>query len=137
MTSLTLNLLLQIAAANPGAQDYTTAYKQTMETGQPLVVLVGADWCPGCQQMKHTAIPEVKRSGGLEKVAYSYVNYDQQGKLAQQLMQGSSIPQLILFHKTADGWKRQQLTGAHSAVAIKEFIDRATDSPISQVSRRQ
>ncbi len=137
MMSLTLNLLLQLAAANPGGHDYATAYRETMETGRPLVVLIGADWCPGCQQMKQTAIPEVKRSGGLSKVAFSYVNYDQQGKLAQQLMQGSSIPQLIMYYKTADGWQRQQLTGAQSAVAIQDFIGQATDAPVSQVSRRQ
>jgi thioredoxin-like negative regulator of GroEL len=137
MSSLTLNILLHLAAASPGAQDYATAYREMTETGRPMVVLIGADWCPGCQQMKLSAMPEVQRSGGLSKVAYAYVNHDESTKLAQRLMRGGSIPQLILFHKTDNGWKREQLTGAHSPSAILSFINQATDSPVQQVSRRE
>ncbi len=92
MISLTLTMLLGLAAASPASQDYATAYQQTVETGRPLVVLIGADWCPGCRQMKQAAIPEVERQGGLRKVAYAYVNSDLQPKLAGQLMNGGSIP---------------------------------------------
>jgi thioredoxin-like negative regulator of GroEL len=135
--SLALNILLQLAAANPTStaetQDYATAYKQMTETGKPLVVLIGAEWCPGCVQMKKTAMPEVKKNGGLTNVAYAYVSADDQNGLAQKLMRGGSIPQLILYYKGADGWKRQQLTGAHSPSAIQSFLDQANQVP--QVTR--
>ena len=76
MISLTLSILLQTAAVSAGAADYATAFQQATESGKPLVVLVGADWCPGCQQMKHTSIPEVERRGVLNKVAYAFVSAD-------------------------------------------------------------
>jgi len=126
MIQLTLNILLQAAALTASAQDYATAYQQTHETGRPLVVLIGADWCPGCRQMKYTAIPEVERQGGLGKVAFAMVNADNDGELAGKLMSGGTIPQLVVYHKTTTGWKRQQLTGARSATEVQSFIDQAT-----------
>jgi thioredoxin-like negative regulator of GroEL len=137
MLPLTLNILLQLAAANPNGQDYATAYQQTMETGRPLVVLIGADWCPGCRQMKQTAIPEVERQGGLRKVEYAYINSDHQSKLAGQLMQGASIPQLILFRKTESGWRRQQLTGAQSPTAIQKFLSEGESAEVAEVDHHQ
>ncbi len=136
MVHLTMNILLQAAAVTAGGQDYATAYKQTSESGRPLVVLVGADWCPGCRQMKQTAIPEVEKRGGLDAVAFAYVNTDQDSSLASKLMKGGSIPQLILYHKTETGWKRQQLTGAHSPADIQSFIQRGIDASVPKISSR-
>lgn len=133
MISLALNLLLQATAVTATARDYATAYQQTTESGRPLVVLIGADWCPGCRQMKQTAIPQVERAGGLEKVAFAYVNTDQQGDLAGKLMRGGSIPQLVMYQKTATGWKRQQLTGAHSPSAIQQFLNQAVEAPAEKL----
>jgi thioredoxin-like negative regulator of GroEL len=137
--SLTLNMLLQVATVGAGAarQDYTSAYHQTAESGRPLVVLIGADWCPGCRQMKYTAIPELEKKGGLSKVAFAYVNTDQQGELARKLMSGGSIPQLVMYHKTDSGWKRQQLTGVQSLSAIRAFLDQATDPEVTDLSSRE
>lgn len=129
MFPLILTLVLQAAAIAPAGHDYATAFKQTEETGKPLVVLIGADWCPGCRQMKYTTIPELEKKGGLRNVAFAYVNTDRQSELAGKLMRGGSIPQLVLFRKTDAGWKRQQLTGAQSTSSIEDFIARATDSP--------
>ena len=56
------------------------------------------------------------------------VNSDKQHELAGKLMQGQSIPQLILFRKTATGWSREQLTGAHSVQETQSFISRSADS---------
>jgi thioredoxin-like negative regulator of GroEL len=137
MIQLTLNLLMQAAAVTAGGQDYATAFKETADTGRPLVVLIGADWCPGCRQMKYTAIPEVEKKGGLSKVAFAYVNTDQQSDLAGKLMQGGSIPQLVMYQKTETGWKRQQLTGAQSPSDIQAFLDRAKEAPIAELSSRE
>ena len=137
MIQLTLTMLLQAAAVTAAGQDYATAYQQTAESGRPLVVLIGADWCPGCRQMKYSAIPELEKTGGLRHVAFAYVNTDQQSELAGKLMQGSSIPQLIVYRKTDKGWKRQQLTGAHSPSAIKNFLEGASEAPVAELSSRQ
>ncbi len=137
MVNFTLNILLQAAAVAAGGQDYATAYKETQESGRPLVVLVGAEWCPGCRQMKHSAIPELEKQGGLANVAFAYVNTDEDSRLASQLMQGSSIPQLILYHKTEDGWKRQRLIGARAPSEIQSFIEEATGTAVPKISSRQ
>jgi thiol-disulfide isomerase/thioredoxin len=137
MIQLTLNILLHAAAVTAGGQDYATAYQETAETGRPLVVLIGAEWCPGCRVMKHSAIPELEKKGGLSNVSFAYVNADHQSKLAGKLMQGTSIPQLILYHKTDSGWKRQQLTGAHSVSDIQAFLGQATESSVPKLSSRQ
>lgn len=127
MTHLTLNLLLQAAALTAGGHDYATAFKRTEESGQPLVILIGADWCPGCQTMKQATMPELQRRGGLNKVAFAYVNSDHERDLAGKLMRGGSIPQLVVFRKTPDGWKRKQLTGAQSVSTVEAFIGTAVE----------
>jgi thioredoxin-like negative regulator of GroEL len=136
MIQLTLHVLLQLAAVTGGGRDYAAAYNQAVETGRPLVVLLGADWCPGCQQMKNAAIPELERKGGLSKVAFAQVNTDQQGQLAGKLMQGSSIPQLVMFYKTDAGWRRRQLTGARSAGDIQAFLEvpKTAHAPVVELS---
>jgi hypothetical protein len=63
----------------------------------------------------------------LEKVAFAVVNTDQERKLARQLMSGGAIPQLIVYHKTADGWRRQSLVGAQSPSTIESMINRALE----------
>jgi thioredoxin-like negative regulator of GroEL len=127
MTSLALSIVLQAAvvAATPQAAPahYARAYHQSVETGQPLVVLVGADWCPGCQTMKTSVVPQLRRRGALTRVAFAHVNTDRQRTLARQLMSGSSIPQLWMFYRTANGWQRRQLTGAHSVAAVESCLD--------------
>ena len=128
MTALTLSLLLQVSAVSATSTEgnhYAKAYETMVSTGQPLVVLVGAEWCPACQQMKNSIIPQVKSQGGLDEVAFAYVNTDADHSLAGKLMQGGSIPQLIVYSKAPDGWKREQLTGAHGAEETKTFIGRA------------
>lgn len=137
MIQVTLNILLQAAAITAGGQDYATAYRETNETGKPLVVLVGADWCPGCRQMKYSAIPEVEKKGGLNNVNFVYLNSDEDSQLAGKLMKGGSIPQLIMYHKTDEGWKRQQLTGAQAVSEIERFIERGVDATVPKISSRQ
>lgn len=137
MTHLTLSVLLQAAALSAGTHDYATAFKQTAETGKPLVVLVGADWCPGCRQMKYTTIPQLEKKGGLRNVVFAYVNTDEDRSLAGKLMQGSSIPQLVMYTKTGDGWKRQQLTGAQSESSVEAFIANAAQEPTAELTQRQ
>jgi thiol-disulfide isomerase/thioredoxin len=123
VTAFAMAALLQISAVTTGAQTYDDAYRTTNDTGKPLVVMIGTEWCPACVQMKQSVIPQVKRNGVLKKVAFALVNSDEQGPLAQRLMRGGSIPQLIVFRKTASGgWKRNELIGAHSASEVESFI---------------
>ncbi len=137
MTSLALIGLMQASVLSTGAASYAEAHKAMSETGRPIVVLVGADWCPGCRVMKNNTMPQVQQKGGLDRVAFATVNTDHEGSLAQALMGGGSIPQLIMYHQTPAGWSRRVLVGAQSPAQIQQFIDQGLTTPAAtaQVSR--
>ena len=121
-----VGLVLQAAMLVSGAQTYEQAYEDTQTSGKPLVVLVGADWCPGCVTMKVGVMPRMQESGYLGHVNYAQIDTESERELAGQLMRGSSIPQLIVFSQSTDGrWHREQLVGATSDQAVAAAIDRA------------
>lgn len=126
MNSFALAALLQVSLLATGTDNYKNAYEETQETGKPLVVLVGADWCPGCQTMHNSVMPELASRGDLKKVSFAQVNTDREGTLANQLMAGNRIPQLIMYTKTADGWKIDRMIGAQSPEAVEEFLSKAS-----------
>lgn len=110
--------VLQASLMGVQESSYEQAYKQA-EAGKPLVVLIGADWCPGCRTMKNSVMPQVRRNGALENVAFVELNTDQQRDLTGQMMKGGSIPQLVIYHKDAEGWNRRVLVGARSAGEVE------------------
>jgi thioredoxin-like negative regulator of GroEL len=126
MTGLSLVVALQLsavtAASQPAARPYLEAYQRSVQSGRPFVVLLEADWCTACQVMKRTTLPQVARAGGLQRIELAYVNVDQHQKLAAQLVRGKSIPQLIRFDRTSDGWKRSYLIGAKSPQQVYQFL---------------
>jgi len=125
MTGLTASVLLQAMLLAPAAQPYSNAYHASLDSGKPLVVLVGADWCPACVTMKQQTIPTLEANGAFEGVEFSTINLDNNRPLAKKLMRGGTIPQLILFEKTATGWRRQQLTGLQTQATIKGMLQPA------------
>jgi thioredoxin-like negative regulator of GroEL len=120
--------MLHVSLLSTGMNSYAEAHKVHSETGQPMVILVGAEWCPACVQMKNSAIPQVARRGLLKKVAFATVNTDQQGSLARKLMKGGSIPQLIMYRKTRSGWSRRLLVGKQSPEQIEAFINQGLEA---------
>lgn len=122
MTGLTTTLLLHTLMIAPGAQPYDAAYKTMQNQGRPLLVLVGADWCPACQTMKSHTLARLERSGKLQGVAFTIVNSDRDAELAGRIMRGSSIPQLVMYEPTDAGWRRTQLTGGQSEGQVEAFI---------------
>ena len=103
--SVTITVCLHSAVLATSGESYAEAFKATNEEGCPLVVMVGATWCPACQEMKRTVIPEVKRQGILQKVAFAHVDLDEEQELGKRLIDGRPVPQLLMFRKTAQGWK--------------------------------
>ncbi|MEQ8788398.1 MAG: thioredoxin family protein [Pirellulaceae bacterium] len=133
MTGLTTSLLLVLAT---GAQPYDKAYETVQSDGQPLLVLVGADWCPACQTMKSSTMARLEQKGKLQGVAFTVVNSDRQSSLAQKIMRGSSIPQLVMYEKTEKGWQRTQLTGGQSEGQIEAFIARAVSRSQERIAAK-
>jgi thioredoxin-like negative regulator of GroEL len=113
-----------VLAASPAS--YYTALQEAQVEQRPLLVLVGADWCPGCQTLKHQTLPGMARRGALRTVSFAAVDADADADLARQLMRGGSIPQLIIFSQKPDGeWHRDQITGAVADAEIQSLIARA------------
>ena len=136
MLGITLTCVLQTAILTTGAQPYNEAYQQSVQDNRPLLVMVGTDWCPGCVTMKQGVLARMQQNGKLRRVAFATVDSDRERKLAGTLMRGGSIPQLMLYYKTADGWKSERVVGAQSEATIERMIDRAVTStvPAKQVS---
>ena len=123
MSSLTLVAVLQAAMLAGATNNYADAHKITTETGKPMVVLVGAKWCPACCSMKENVMPQVVRKGLFGRCVFTMVDVDKQEKLGQDLTRGGPIPQLIMFRKTSKGWLRKRLVGGQSVPSVVKFID--------------
>lgn len=108
-------------------QDYTLAYKRSVEEEKPLMVVVGAEYCPACEVLKKTTIANMEMTGELDQVSVAVVDRDAQPELAEQLMADEQmIPQIILFTKTADGqWNRRKLMGYQPIQPVRSLIRRA------------
>ncbi len=126
MSGLTAFIVLQHAlfAANPPT--YQEALQDAQKRQRPLLVLVGAPWCPGCQTMKQQVLPGLARRGALKPVTFTTVDYHADTETAQQLMRVAGIPQLIVFSPLPDGkWHREQLIGEKSETEVQSLISRA------------
>ncbi len=109
-------------AATVTLYDYQTAYNKAIKNDQPLVVLVGADWCSGCIKMKEQTIPELHNNGTFDNVQFAIVDVESEYETAQKLLRGQSIPQLIKFEKVDGVWKRSQITGFRNVNDTMQFI---------------
>jgi len=131
MTALTFAALLHASVLATGAETYADAHRKTAATGQPMVVMVGADWCPACQAMEQNIIPQVRQQGIFRRVTFAIVNVDRERELATQLTSGGPIPQLIVFHQTAAGWRRRVLIGGQSVETVESFIGEAVQANVA------
>jgi len=126
MVGMAAALALQLAVLGANPVSYNAALQDAQKQQRPLLVLVGATWCPGCQTMKTRVIPGLAKRGGLKSVSFAMVDADTEAETAKQLMRGASIPQLIAFSRMPDGqWHREQLTGEVSESEVQTLIARA------------
>ncbi len=122
MTSLVAAVVLQASLMAPGEGSYGEAVRESLTTGRPLVVMLGANWCPACRKLRNSILPQVARNGALEGVAFAYVDVDQQSELTRRLAQGGSIPQLIRFEQKDGRWSSRHMIGAQSVKKVTTFI---------------
>jgi thioredoxin-like negative regulator of GroEL len=134
-------LLLVVATlATTNVKDlpsYAEAYRQHKEDGRPLVVMVGADWCPACRTMKNTQIPDALREGALKDVVFTIVDVDANHQLANRIMRGDSVPQLVMYYDTAAGPRRVQINGVQDVDSIGEFVAAGVQTHHEQLESAQ
>jgi thioredoxin-like negative regulator of GroEL len=131
--NLVLAAVMQTSVLGAEPLSYDDAYRASRAEGKPLVVLVGADWCGACRVLKNSALPQVAKDSVFGEVAFTVVDTDKDRELAQQVMDPGTIPQLIMYHKTAEGWQRSKLSGSQSPGAIISFLRRGIQAAANLV----
>jgi thiol:disulfide interchange protein len=122
MLLLLTAVLSTVVSEQNEPQTYAVAYRVAQEEGKPLVVVIGADWCPACVNLKQTTLAQLKTSGGDQEYSIAEIDRDAQPGLARKLMRGNTIPQIIVFAPGQSGWKRSQLTGFQPLSRVRSLI---------------
>ncbi len=120
--------IVALAAQTAVAQqsvDYKTAYQRAQAGDKPLLVLVTAEWCPPCQNMKQTTIPQLMQKSAFKDFHYSTVDLDKDSKVARQLIGNAGVPQLIMFEKQNGKWLRRRLPGYKTVEIVEAFVAQA------------
>jgi thioredoxin-like negative regulator of GroEL len=116
-------LLLSVTHATTSEKlTYEDAYAKAAKEEKVLLVVVGADWCAACKTLKSGTIEPMQKAGKLECVVLAQVDKDLQPELAKQMMNGTSLPQLVAFRRSDSGWKRFSLSGIQSESRVEELI---------------
>ena len=105
--------------------DYKTAYEKAQKGDKPLLVLVTAEWCPPCQTMKKTTIPQLMQKKAFRNFHYATVDLNADEKLARQLIGNRGVPQFIMFEKKNDRWVRRYLRGIQTPNSVEAFMAQA------------
>lgn len=106
-------------------KSYRDAYHDAVQGEKPLLVLVTAQWCPPCQVMKSTTIPELLRKDSFSSFHYATVDLDKEESLARQLIGTRGLPQLIMFEQVEGKWIRRYLRGMQSVETVEAFVAQA------------
>jgi thioredoxin-like negative regulator of GroEL len=77
--------------------------------------------------MKADTIHSMKNEGAFKEVVFTQVDKDAQPEIAQQVMQGNTLPQIVVFCESDQGWKRFSLTGMQSERRVKELLRKAAE----------
>lgn len=108
------------------AKSYQEAYRDAQAGDKPLLVLVSATWCPPCQVMKQTTIPQLMQKNAFKEFHYATVDLDQEENLARQLIGDRGLPQLIMFEKNDGKWVRRYLKGIQTVATVEAFVAQAS-----------
>ncbi len=132
VTSLVVTMGMALAAdsaASPESNQlavsfvsYKDAYRRAQEERLPLVVFVGAEWCPACRKMDEAVFPNLPQSPILKNGVFARVDYDQDTKLAQAITGGGALPQVIIFPPQGSGQKLRRVVGAQPVEKLFQFL---------------
>lgn len=129
MFQIALALVVAVTGANKRSLTYEEALDQAQKESKPILIVVGAKWCAACEVLKRETVEPMKVAGELNEVVVTYVDKDQRPELAQQLMKGETMPQIIMYTKENDQWRRLSLTGLQSKARMQELLGRVAKAP--------
>jgi thioredoxin-like negative regulator of GroEL len=115
----------QYNEVSKGTLTYKQAYAKAQAGDKPLLVMVTADWCPPCRQMKATTLPQLMNRDSFNKFHFAMMDYDKQPELANQLIGDRGLPQIIMFEKSGGKWLRRYLKGIQSVATVESFVAKA------------
>lgn len=122
---LMTTMLLTASVYGQQPTDYTTAYHRAQEGSKPMLILVTAEWCPPCQVMKSTTIPQLMQKEAFKDFNYATVDLDAENRLARDLIGDRGVPQLIMFEKKEGEWRRRYLRGIQTPETVEAFVAQA------------
>lgn len=109
------------------------SYEQAMERyahGRPMLVMVSADWCGPCQQIKRNTLPKLERAGDLRGISLVVLNVDvdrtHSGRIINEA-QARGIPVLALYWSEDGEPKAKYHVGFIDDKDLREFISVVRD----------
>ena len=117
--------------------DYTTAFEKAQAGDKPLLVLVTATWCPPCQVMKNTTIPQLMQKQAFKDCHWASVDFDAEHEIAMQLTEGKGVPQLIMFEKRDGHWVRRRIAGYKDANTVEAFVAQSPQLRTAQLIQNE
>ncbi len=112
---------------------YAEAYELAVTKDRPLVVLVGASWCPGCKMMERELIPRLSGQRFRDRIAFAKVDLDKELRLGRQLVGDGPIPQLFVFRRLGDRWRAVRLIGVQDFMIVERHIRQLTEAAAEEV----
>ena len=95
------------------------------QINRPVLAVVSASWCGPCQKLKNGTLADLKASGDLEGLTLLVLDYDKDRASSKNLMTGTSIPQMVYFHKGDDGkWCCKATKGYKTDEQVRQFINK-------------
>ncbi len=114
-------ILLAMATATFG-QTYEQGLAKAESTKSPLVIVVTTQWCGPCKLLKSEI--ETMRKAELKDAVIVFVDAEARPDLAKQLMDGQTVPQVVMFHQSRGVWYRVRAVGRQSKDRILEMLKR-------------
>lgn len=107
---------------------YADAFKKAKIGDKPLLVLVTADWCAPCRQLKESTLPTLFQRDTFRNFHFAMMDYDKEPEIAAELIGDRGLPQLIMFEKSNGKWLRRTINGnkgIHSVYTVESFVAKA------------
>lgn len=122
LISTLLCLMVALSGSCAFGQSYEQGLAKAESTESPLVIVVTASWCQPCKRLK--AEIDSMRKHEMRDAIVVYVDAEERAELASQLMEGSTVPQLVMFHHSKSGWHRVRAVGLQTKDRILEMLRR-------------